>query len=66
MKPWYQRRFWIKIRKTGDVLNVSDTELKHAIHEFYVPWWAWPLELLHRIIYGKTTLVNWEGQDEKF
>lgn len=29
--------------------------------ELYVPWWAWPLELVHRAIFGNPKLTPIEG-----
>lgn len=26
------------------------------VHELYVPWWAWPFELIHRAIFGQVKL----------
>jgi len=42
---------------------ISGTEIRSC-----VPWWAWPLELLHRLVFGKCELgqlpdaETWEGE----
>lgn len=49
-------RWWLKTRpcKLGTQLNAGQG-LPPCI-EFYVPAWAWPLELLHWAIFGRTSL----------
>ena len=54
-KPLFMRRFWLKTRPCKDAVQVGDSGLP-ACHEFYVPWYAWPLELAYRAIFGKAVL----------
>ena len=42
-------RWWIKCRELKSEGNFQ-------VHEFYVPWYAWPLELVHRMIFGSTKI----------
>lgn len=48
-------RWWLKSRpcKLGKQM---DPHIMEPCIEFYVPLWAWPFELLHRLIFGKTSL----------
>lgn len=55
IKPWYKRRFWLKVRRT-DIMRLDPFKLSPAIHEFYVPWYAWPLEIIHILVFGKTEI----------
>jgi len=49
-------RWWLRTRP---VMNVKPSPFgQHAVREFFVPWWAWPLELLHRGIFGHTKLLK--------
>lgn len=47
--PWLCR-WWLRTRKAGFTADGG------PVHEFYVPWWGWPLELLHRAIFGHARL----------
>lgn len=40
-------RCWIRTRENKDFLG---------LREIYVPWWAWPFELTHRLIFGSTKI----------
>lgn len=40
-------RWWLKTRDCKDFPNLI---------ELYVPWWAWPLEIFHRLIFGSTKI----------
>jgi hypothetical protein len=51
------RRWWLKTRPCTIGIQVGDSGLP-ACREFYVPWYAWPLEALHRIVFGKTKLES--------
>ena len=48
----YLCRWWCKVRPTttGEQIN---KDIPHCL-EFYVPVWAWPLEIIHRLIFGST------------
>lgn len=48
-------RWWLRTREVKNI-PVPLTSLGYPI-EFYVPFWAWPLEILHRLIFG-TTKIN--------
>jgi hypothetical protein len=54
-RPWYLRRWWLRIRACESILLNG---LWTAQAEFYVPWWSWPLELIHRFFFGKVTLYE--------
>jgi hypothetical protein len=45
-------RWWLKTRP----IRVPEYRSDDKVLEFYVPWWAWPLELLHRIIFGSSRI----------
>jgi hypothetical protein len=49
-------RWWLKTRpcSRGEQLNHDGTP---PCIEFYVPWWAWPLELAHCAIFGRARLL---------
>jgi len=54
-KPFYMRRWWVRTRPCKNAVQVGDSRLP-ACHEFCVPWYAWPLELAYRAIFGKAVL----------
>lgn len=33
--------------------------------EFYVPWWAWPLEWMHRLVFGTVILCHGLSEELK-
>ncbi len=53
-------RWWLKTRELPKPRTiVRDGKLWFLpTHEFYVPLWAKPLDLLHRIIFGSSNLVK--------
>lgn len=55
-KPLFLRRWWVKIRECKDAVQIDDSGIP-ACHEFYVPWYAWPLELIYRAVFGKVELA---------
>jgi hypothetical protein len=55
-KPYLLTRWWINTREVTPV--IYENGLVGACHEFYVPVWAWPFELLHRLIFGSTKLIK--------
>lgn len=57
----YSRAFtkwWLRTRVVTPAKQDAESGLWHAMHEIYVPWWAWPLELAHRAIFGRTILTK--------
>jgi len=50
LEPWFIRRWWLNCRVTT-IDNINGSWV--AASELYVPWWAWPFELLHRLIFGR-------------
>lgn len=52
--PIYKCRWWLKMRacKRAQLIGKPQSGVL-PVQEFYVPWWAWPLEILHRILFGK-------------
>lgn len=57
-RPTIFTRWWLGIRKFKPSSEFNECGLKYAIHEFYVPWWGWPFELLHRLVFGRAKLSN--------
>ena len=53
-KPIILTRWWLKTKEVKAI--VYPNNLIGASYEFYVPLWAWPLELLHRMIFKQTKL----------
>ena len=53
-KSFILTRWWLKTREVKAI--VYPNNLIGASYEFYVPFWAWPFELLHRLFFGKVTL----------
>jgi hypothetical protein len=50
-------RWWLRGRVVIDPrVNASGPYPTKAFVELYVPWYAWPLELLHRIVFGSTKI----------
>lgn len=47
-------RWWCRVRPLKNAVQLNAGEGIPAAVEFYVPWWAWPFELLHRLIFGST------------
>ena len=50
-------RWWLKSRPTTLGIQLNDDGTPPCI-EFYVPWWAWPLELLHMVVFGSTKITT--------
>jgi len=48
-------RWWLRCRPASGAVQLGRADFA-PVQEFYVPWWAWPLEWLHRLIYGKARL----------
>lgn len=47
-------RWWLRTRKKKDQSSApAHWEGRIYIMEFYIPWWAWPFEIGHRLIFGK-------------
>ncbi len=44
-------RWWLRTRKIK-----PEPRGGMPVFEFYTPWWAWPLELLHRLVFGRARL----------
>ena len=51
--PWYLRKWWMRTR---NVVSVQTPQGWTGCAEFYVPFWAWPLEMLHRLMFGNSKL----------
>ncbi len=47
-------RWWLKWRPCKRAVQINAGQGIPACIEFYVPWYAWPLEFIHRMIFGKT------------
>jgi hypothetical protein len=47
-------RWWLRTRPCQLRIQI-DKEVPACI-EFYVPWWGWPFELTHRLIFGSTKI----------
>jgi len=55
-RPIIFTRWWLRTRKIKSGPEFNEYGLKHAVHELYVPWWSWPFELLHRLVFGRAKL----------
>lgn len=49
-------RWWLSTRPCKNAVQLNVGEGIPACVEFYVPIWAWPLELLHRVVFGTVKL----------
>lgn len=49
-------RWWLRTRPLRNAVQIGPAGIP-AVVEFYVPFWAWPFELLHRLIFGRSTLA---------
>ena len=47
-------KWWMRCRSCQ---SVQIDGLWTACSEFYVPWWAWPLEIVHRLAFGKVKVL---------
>ena len=50
-------RWWLKTRPCKNAIQMGPKDTPACI-EFYVPLWAWPLELIHRLVFGRAVLKN--------
>lgn len=50
-------RWWLKTRPCSRGIQLGPPNTPPAV-EFYVPWWAWPLEWLHRLVFGAVVLCH--------
>jgi hypothetical protein len=53
--PRPQCRWWLRTRPCSHGVQIGPEGIPAAV-EFYVPWWAWPFELLHWLVFGKASL----------
>lgn len=51
-------RWWLRTRECELGVQVPTADAMPACIEFYVPWWGWPLEWLHRLIFGRARLAR--------
>ena len=52
-------KWWLKVRPCKSAIQINANQGIPPCIEFYVPFWAWPFELLHRLyclIFGKDKL----------
>jgi hypothetical protein len=54
-------RWWLKLRPHKRGTYLGHCGANGPIMEFYVPWWAWPLELLHRLVFGYAKITSTIG-----
>lgn len=52
-------RWWLRARPTTRGIQLNND--MPPCFELYVPWWAWPLELAHRLFFGQARL---KGNDD--
>ena len=55
-RPRPLTRWWLRTRFIEVI--TYDNGLIGAPMELYVPFWAWPLELLHRVVFGSTKIIS--------
>ena len=48
-------RWWLRLRPCKKAIHLGPTNTLPCM-EFYVPWWAWQFELLHRLIFGSSKI----------
>lgn len=53
-EPRWRSRWWLRVRQIGAVQITGD--VRTAVHEFYVPWWAKPLDFVHGLVFGQPTI----------
>jgi hypothetical protein len=56
-RPIILCRWWLKTRQCKLAHQIAGQGLA-PVQEFYVPFWAWPLELLHRLIFGSSKIIT--------
>jgi len=49
------RRWWLKTRECKAGIQLDGQGMPACV-EYFVPWWAWPFELIHRAIFGHVRL----------
>ena len=47
-------KFWLRCRPLPEIKDGNS--MYQGISEFYVPWWAWPLEIFYNLVFGKVKL----------
>ena len=45
-------KWWMRV----EPLKFEPSSRLQSGARFYVPWWAWPLELVHRAIFGRVKI----------
>lgn len=56
-KPLWQRRWWTRTKLAYEPEGCPEyPKLPEAVYEFYIPWWGWPFELVHRAIFGRVKM----------
>ena len=55
-RPELLTRWWLKTRTIKRAIQINKNEGISPCVEFYVPFWAWPLELLYSLIFGSSKL----------
>ena len=53
-------RWWMRLRPICKGFQIESCGEFLPPIELYVPWWAWPFELVHRLIFGRAKLHNYE------
>lgn len=51
----FARRWWLKCKVTK---LIDDPNGFTDLAEFYVPFWAWPFELCHRMVFGYSRILK--------
>jgi hypothetical protein len=55
-RPAILCRWWLKTRVCKSAIQINSDQGIPAVREFYIPIYAWPLELLYRLFFGKAIL----------
>lgn len=55
--------WWLGTRPCSRAVQIGPPGMPGII-EFYVPWWAWPLELIHRAVFGYPRLTAIKAQPD--
>ena len=58
--PYPLCKWWKRARTCKRGIQLNNNMLPCI--EFYVPWWAWPLEIVYRAIFGNPKLIPIEGK----
>jgi hypothetical protein len=56
-------RWWVKTRPCKNAVQLGPKGMPACV-EFYVPWYAWPLELMHHAVFGKAVMEELELDNE--